>query len=255
MFKAFSVFILFITSQFLAGVFSLMMVNWDNITRGEGIDWLRAGEVNPTALSLSYWLSYLLLLTLLWLLRLMGESPAQSFTKGYTRQGLSLIAAFVIAAFGLSLLLSPLQLDDLGHLQRLLSMRESLLGVSLLCFGGPLIEEIVFRDGIQRHLSHEVTPWLAIVISALSFAIVHMNLAQAVPAFILGVGLGWLYHKTQDLRLCLPAHVLNNSLALLTADFCPMERTFSQFPPVLLIAGGTVVFVFGVGMFYKTFRS
>ena len=256
MVKAFSVFILFITSQFLAGLISLMMVNWDNIVKGQGIDWLRAGEVAPATLGVSTFIAYLLLITLLWLLRLMSERPFQNFARPFLRSYAGLLAAFVFGAFGVSMLLHPFQLDDLGHLTQLYQMLGSWPSLLLICVLGPVIEEVVFRDGIQRHLTADgMRPWLAIVISAATFAVIHMNMAQAVPAFILGIGLGWLYQKTGDMRLCVPAHIMNNTLAVVTVKFTYIDSAMQQLPVAAGIAAGGALVVAAVWLFYKFYRQ
>ena len=85
----------------------------------------------------------------------------------------------------------------------------------LLCIVGPVCEELVFRVGIVRTLyRHKVPGWAAAAIGALAFALVHGNVTQGIPAFIIGVVLGLYYLRSGNLRLCLPAHIANNTLAV-----------------------------------------
>ena len=56
---------------------------------------------------------------------------------------------------------------------------------------------------------------VAIGASALVFAIVHGNLAQGIPALLLGIALGILYHRSRSVWLCVAAHVANNTVAAL----------------------------------------
>ena len=71
----------------------------------------------------------------------------------------------------------------------------------------PLSEEIVLRGAILKELlkSEKLSTWTAIAISALFFALVHMNPAQMPHAFIIGLLLGWMYYRTGS--------ILNNSVA------------------------------------------
>ena len=58
-------------------------------------------------------------------------------------------------------------------------------------------------------------PGWAIVLSALFFAIIHLNPWQAVPAFVLGCLFGYVYYKTGSLKLTMLMHCVNNTLATL----------------------------------------
>ena len=63
--------------------------------------------------------------------------------------------------------------------------------------------------------------WFAIGISALLFALAHMNPAQIPHALIVGVLLGWLYTKTRSIAPGLLIHWLNNSAAYVVANMFP----------------------------------
>ena len=42
---------------------------------------------------------------------------------------------------------------------------------------------------------------------------------QGGVAFVMGMYLAWLYRRTGDLRLCLPVHIANNTLAVILLYF------------------------------------
>ena len=121
-----------------------------------------------------------------------------------------------------------------------------------LCLVGPLVEELIFREGIARQLrSLGMRTFWAALLSGAAFGMVHMNLAQAIPAIILGTALGLHYFRTNDLRLCLTAHVLNNTLAVVLLFFPELETALagvaapllSTIAAVLIIAGAAWTFV------------
>ena len=58
-------------------------------------------------------------------------------------------------------------------------------------------------------------PFWAIVVSALFFALIHMNPWQAIPAFLLGCLFGYVYYKTGSLKLTMLMHFTNNTFALI----------------------------------------
>lgn len=79
----------------------------------------------------------------------------------------------------------------------------------------PLSEEIVLRGAILKELlkSEKLSTWTAIAISALLFALVHMNPAQMPHAFLIGLLLGWMYYRTGSILPGVAYHWANNSVA------------------------------------------
>jgi membrane protease YdiL (CAAX protease family) len=101
----------------------------------------------------------------------------------------------------------------------------------------PLTEELIFRGLILRGLLARTSPWRAIVISALLFALIHVNPWQFPTAFVAGLVLGWAYFRTGSLTLCMAGHALHNSIALLATGLPFVIRGFNSTPPA-----GTVDF-------------
>ncbi len=86
----------------------------------------------------------------------------------------------------------------------------------------PLAEELVFRGAVLRSLlrwnSH---PWVAIAISALLFAVAHLNPAQLPHAFIIGLLLGWMYYRTDSIVPGVVYHWINNTVAYVAYNLYP----------------------------------
>ena len=130
-------------------------------------------------------------------------------------QMLSAICGVLMMAIALSQALATLGLSNNADMALFQGMLVNPLCWLLLCVVGPLCEELVFRVGIVRSLyRHNVPGWDAAAIGALAFALVHGNVTQGIPAFIIGVVLGLYYLRSGNLRLCLPAHIANNTLAV-----------------------------------------
>ena len=88
----------------------------------------------------------------------------------------------------------------------------------------PVAEEVVFRGGILRvllALFSRNMHWIAIVISALIFGAVHMNLAQGIHAFVIGLLLGWMYYRTRSIFPGIVLHWINNSVAYVMFNLMP----------------------------------
>ena len=86
----------------------------------------------------------------------------------------------------------------------------------------PLAEEMVFRGAILRSLLRwKQNPWVGIVISALLFAVVHMNPAQMPHAFLIGLLLGWMYWRTDSIVPGVVYHWVNNTVAYILYNIYP----------------------------------
>ncbi|MGN1376197.1 MAG: lysostaphin resistance A-like protein, partial [Prevotella sp.] len=91
-------------------------------------------------------------------------------------------------------------------------------GYFVICLFAPLVEEIVFRGAILRALLERYSNrWIPILISALLFALVHMNPAQMPHAFIVGILLGWLYCRTGSIIPGIIIHFVNNTVSFVIA--------------------------------------
>jgi membrane protease YdiL (CAAX protease family) len=116
------------------------------------------------------------------------------------------------------------------------------LSVSILA---PIFEEWLCRGTVLRGLlnckkengANAFKPVWAIVISALFFAIIHLNPWQGIPAFLIGCFMGYVYYKTGSLKLTMLIHFTNNTMALILSNIDSMEQY------------NTVVDMFGMGKY------
>ena len=88
----------------------------------------------------------------------------------------------------------------------------TLISVSVFA---PFFEEWLCRGLIMRGLLRTMNPASAIAVSAVFFAVIHMNPWQAIPAFCLGLLFGYVYYKTGSLKLTMLMHCANNTMAAL----------------------------------------
>lgn len=104
-------------------------------------------------------------------------------------------------------------------LDLIMKERMGYLAVGLLA---PLAEELVFRGAILRALLRwDTRPWVGIVISAVIFAVVHFNPAQAPHAFLIGLLLGWMYYRTDSIVPGVVYHWVNNTVAYVLYNLYP----------------------------------
>ena len=124
-----------------------------------------------------------------------------------------------------------------------------LLSVSVFA---PFFEEWLCRGVILRGLLKKVKPVWAIIISALIFGLIHGNLWQAIPAFIIGMILGYVYYKTGSLKLTMLMHCVNNTLSVVVSRIPSLEdveffaQVMSPWAYVLVVLAFAVVLVSGL---------
>lgn len=89
----------------------------------------------------------------------------------------------------------------------------------------PIFEEWLCRGMVLRGLLTKMKPVWAIVISALFFAVIHLNPWQALNAFAIGLVMGFVYYKTGSLWLTMLIHFVNNGTSVILAQFSSFEET------------------------------
>lgn len=130
------------------------------------------------------------------------------------------------------------------------SLDETMTNIALTPFGalfiagiGPVLEEMVFRGAIMRHLERYGANF-AIVVSAMLFGIYHLVLFQSIFAFLLGLLLAYTAGRF-SLKWAVLLHALNNSIAviLIYADNMAVNIAVSMFFLVAMIAAIIIVVV------------
>ncbi len=85
----------------------------------------------------------------------------------------------------------------------------------------PLLEELFCRGILLRGMLFHMSPAKAIIWSALMFGIIHLNPWQAIPAFLLGLLMGWIYWRTNSLWSVILIHSVNNGFSFLITILYP----------------------------------
>lgn len=145
------------------------------------------------------------------------------------RSGLSMALIVSVMAISAAFVIEPVSmlLPEMSEATKM-AMEQMLKGpvwivlISVSVFA-PFFEEWLCRGIILRGLLKKMKPGWAIVISALVFGLIHMNLWQAIPAFIIGVILGYVYYKTGSLKLTMLMHCVNNTLSVILSRIPGLE--------------------------------
>lgn len=159
------------------------------------------------------------------------------------------ILIVLVVGFGLNLLanglamimqfLAPAIYAQYVALMETAGMGESLVTIIASVLLAPIGEELLCR-GIIMHCGRRMTAgigsrrtafWLANIIQALFFGIMHGNLIQGTYAFVLGLGLGLLCERYNSLYPVMLCHFVINALSLFV-----MGHLFSWVPETLISA-------------------
>ncbi len=173
-----------------------------------------------------------------------------------------LVVPIVLCVVGMGILVS--ELDNVAHMiigpppealdfsWMFMGDSGQLLGlVFLLMVIAPVTEELLFRGLILRGLLSRFQAAPAVVLTALLFAIFHVNPWQFLGAFLLGILFGWFYLTFRSLVPCLLGHAAANGFPLLVSLAFPSIPGFSlvtdpvQFHPLWLNAVGLLLAIIG----------
>lgn len=254
MMRAIVTFLLFVLVQVIGSAVALLFGNLDRIGQGVPLRELPVSAESSGVALLAF--EVLLCMGLQWYFsyadRNTGHSTARIHPMSWRMKGLALVGTLGFS-LSLSLLLTPLHLDDSGTVLLFEGMRHNALCLLLLCLIGPLTEELVFRKGVLRGLlGQHLSPCAAVTVSALAFALVHANLAQGIPAFLIGLVFGFCYLRTGSIALSFPIHVANNVLAVLLMFFPQAEQAVGQWAPLCTVTVGLVLAAASMTGIYKS---
>lgn len=107
-------------------------------------------------------------------------------------------------------------------------------------------EEAFFRGMMLTRLRGRLRPWPAIVVTALAFGFIHLDLVQGSFAILLGLYLGWLVERAGSVRPAMIAHAFNNAFFVVAAGASQGQETASPLAHAALIGGGLCACAFGV---------
>jgi membrane protease YdiL (CAAX protease family) len=189
-------------------------------------------------------------LALLWMFRFLREhrvSWAEAF--GFGRKNIRSLLLGVIVAMAVFTIIRMMQYGiqevfDHFHvrLQEQLAVqvvRDAqgwrnwlVLGIATMVIA-PIAEEMLFRGILYPAIKREGFPRLALWVSSLLFAAIHMNLAAFLPLTFLALVLAWLYEQTGNLLAPIAVHSLFNAFnfALVWAPPSLVEKLPRLFQP------------------------
>lgn len=112
--------------------------------------------------------------------------------------------------------------DVLNIIDTIINTRTDIFLFLNIVIAVPIFEELMFRGIILSGLKSNHNAPVALIISSLLFGILHVDI---VGSTVLGLWLGWVYLKTNNITLCIIAHAACN---LFTFIFRIVIKTDSE---------------------------
>lgn len=123
-------------------------------------------------------------------------------------------------------------------------------GILHSCIIVPIVEEIGFRGiFLAGLLKSRCRPWLAILITAIVFALFHMSLVKIISTFGFGIIIGWLYWRTGSIIPGIVIHIVNNSLCIVFAFIDLSIESLAIWWVILVVCLSSLTY--GVWWFWK----
>lgn len=122
-----------------------------------------------------------------------------------------LTAVSLVWQFLLKLLNYPIKPQDSIELLRhtdSTALKVALVSVAILV--APITEELIFRAGFFRYLRTRTNRWIALLLPALLFAMLHLDVGSFVPLMTLAVVYSLAYERTGNIGTTMVAHALFN---------------------------------------------
>lgn len=173
-------------------------------------------------------------------------APVGGFLCAAAAVAATFCVAFCSDAFSLLL---PEPGETFKNLMESMTQSNFVLNFISVSIFAPVFEEWLCRGMVLRGLlGHGVRPVWAIAVSAAFFALIHLNPWQAVPAFLIGSLMGYVYYRTGSLKLTMLMHFANNTLSLALSnidslkdmdtwmDVIPSDYYWLLFAAALLLA-------------------
>lgn len=132
-------------------------------------------------------------------------SPTIALCSAGIALGFNMLLSIIINATGISERFEAHDLIDFTITSASLPLQ-----VLAVCIIGPVAEELCFR-GVTLSRMSRIRPWIAVLIQAVLFGIVHLNVLQSSYAALLGIFLGYITVRYRNIMYAIIGHIAFNA--------------------------------------------
>ena len=129
----------------------------------------------------------------------------------------------------------PNIVKDYSVVESFIRMDNLLISLLLTALAPAIAEELLFRAVVYNSFNKKYGYIIAIIISAASFGIYHMNWVQGISASLMGLILGYSYYKTNSIFMPMILHFANNTFAVIANHFNILDFTIPIYGHIILI--------------------
>ncbi len=157
--------------------------------------------------------------------------------------GMMIVVEYVISALSV---LFPVWLAEFMELSDASGL-DDMTVTTILYAGifGPIVEELGFRGISTEYLKRGFGFWWTCIIQAVLFGVMHMNALQGCSAFVIGLGLGYVYLKTGNIIITMILHMVYN-LSTSFISYLPWDQVDAMIPSKFMPEVSFVVLVVGL---------
>lgn len=134
-------------------------------------------------------------------------TPIMALRDGFDARAILWGVIFMVAV---SVVISPLEALLPADRQSLPEGGWTMLTAVVIA---PIFEELIFRGRLYNLLRHSCSPSVAVVLSALIFAVAHGSVVVGISAFLSGVIFGYFYLLKRSIIAPIILHICNNAVA------------------------------------------
>ncbi len=146
-----------------------------------------------------------------------GPRPARALASGLGWGVLAWIGSTLVVAVVVAVLTSLGQAPEPDPAERAIALLDPIVVVLAVVVLAPIAEELFFRGIVFNAWLREGGRRWAYIGSAALFAAVHLSLVSALPIFLLGLALAWVYERTRNLLAPIAMHATVNGISVTIA--------------------------------------
>ena len=152
--------------------------------------------------------------------------PTEKLCGVFVGLGTAIVAGHITAAFSAVLMIFGIGIEEPASFSPV-TLWGKVIYVLIFAILPAFLEEMIFRGIILQNL-RRFGDKEALFLSALFFAVFHLNLSQIPYAFLMGLCLGYFVLRTGSLWVGILLHLCNNALSLLWEFMDPLlsDRAF-----------------------------
>jgi len=139
------------------------------------------------------------------------------------------------------------------ELLKITGWQSAFLVIGVVVVAAPLVEELLFRGFLQRVLEYRMRDITrAVLVSALTFALIHLNIYWVIQIYMLGVFMGYLAWRSDSILPSFIVHALNNGWSIAWLHWGPQLSWYlwrGDWVNPLVVIAGLVLLLWGLKLF------